>query len=257
MNYLDAVILGIIQGLTEFLPVSSSGHLVLSQKLLGVNDPGVSFEILVHVATLLSVLIYFRGQVVSMARSLFDSSLPESRRLVLHIVVGTLPAVVVGLLLKDYIEAAFESPAMASAMLIATGLILLSTRLAQNRMRSLTTRNALLIGIGQALAILPGISRSGTTISTGMLLGVAPARAAEFSFLLAIPAIAGAAVLDIKDLSNLPTANIGPYAVGGLVAFVVALVAVYLVLEAVRRGRFEWFGYYCLAAGALGLYLFL
>jgi undecaprenyl-diphosphatase len=257
MSYLDAVILGIIQGLTEFLPVSSSGHLVLSQKLLEVDDPGVSFEILVHVATLFSVLIYFRGRISAMVRSLFDTSLPEARRLILYILVGTIPAVVIGLLLKDQIESAFESPLMASAMLIVTGLILLSTRLAPRQTRPLGPGRALAIGVGQALAILPGISRSGTTITAGMLLGVAPDRAAEFSFLLAIPAIAGAAVLDIGDLSMLPSANLGPYLVGGVVAFAVALVAVYLVLEAVRRGRFQWFGYYCLAAGGLGLYLFL
>ncbi len=257
MSYVDAVVLGIIQGLTEFLPVSSSGHLVLSQKLMGVDDPGVSFEILVHVATLLSVLIYFRGQVISMVRSLFDRSLQEARRLILFIVVGTLPAVVVGLVLKEYIEAAFESPAMASAMLIVTGLILLGTRWATRHTRPLNVGRALLIGVAQALAILPGISRSGSTIAAGMLLGVPPRMAAEYSFLLAIPAIAGAAVLDIKDLSTLPAVNIGPYFVGSAVAFVVALAAVYLVLEAVRRGHFEWFGYYCLAAGGLGLYLFL
>lgn len=257
MSYLEAVILGAIQGLTEFLPVSSSGHLVLSQELLGVDDPGVSFEILVHVATLFSVLIYFRGQVLSMVRSLFDRSLEESRQLILFIVVGTLPAVVVGLLLKEHIESAFESPATASAMLIATGFILLSTRLTTRHTRPLNVGRALLIGVAQALAILPGISRSGSTIAAGMLLGVPPQRAAEYSFLLAVPAIAGAAVLDIKDLSSLPAVNLGPYFVGSVVAFVVALVAVYLVLEAVRRGRFEWFGYYCLAAGGLGLYLFL
>lgn len=257
MSYLDAVILGLIQGLTEFLPVSSSGHLVLAQELLGVNLPGVSFEVLTHLGTLLAVLLFFRERIIDLIRSLFVKSMLEERRIIVLLIIGTIPAVIVGLLLKDSIEEAFTSPVLASSMLIATGAILLATRFVPKKQGEVSTAKSIIIGIGQALAILPGISRSGTTIATGMFLGVDPGKAAEFSFLLAIPAIGGATVLELNELAHTSGALLGRYAVGALAAFISGLLAVYLVMAAVRRGRFEYFGYYCLAAGLVGLYLFV
>lgn len=256
MSYLDAIILGIIQGLTEFLPVSSSGHLVLAEALLGVKEPGVSFEILVHLGTLLAVLIYFRNRIGRMIMSLFNSELKAERRWILFIIIGTIPAGLVGVTLEDFFDRAFSNPILAATMLIVTGLILLSTRFVKKGERSLNSPNSFLIGIGQAMAIMPGISRSGTTISAGLLLGVKPSEAAEFSFLLSIPAIGGAVVLKSGDLMQLQSALVGQYVIGTLAAFALSLAAVYTVLETIKRGKFVYFAYYCFAAGLLGLYLF-
>ncbi|MEA1980499.1 MAG: undecaprenyl-diphosphate phosphatase, partial [candidate division Zixibacteria bacterium] len=165
MTYLDSIILGILQGLTEFLPVSSSGHLVLAQALLKVKQPGVSFEILVHLGSLLAVLIYFRIRIFQLIKSLYDEDYKKYRPIVWFIIIGTIPAVIIGLSLKDFFEEAFSSPSMASTMLIITGLILLSTRFIKKSNKKINLSGAIIMGIGQALAIMPGISRSGTTIS--------------------------------------------------------------------------------------------
>lgn len=257
MTYFDACILGILQGLTEFLPVSSSGHLVLAEKLLHVQDYGVTFELVVHLGTLGSVLIYFRRRLFALVRSLYTGAMIEERRTILYLAVGTIPAGIVGFTLEDFFDRAFDSPALTSAMLIATGAILLSTRFVRSGERNVRFPSALAMGIGQALAIMPGISRSGSTIAVGLLSKVKPAEAAEFSFLLAIPAIGGAVVLKAGDFAALSSDLAGPYLCGLLVALLSGLAAVYAVLETIRRGRFEYFAYYCFAAGAVGLYLFL
>ena len=257
MTYFDAVLLGILQGLTEFLPVSSSGHLVLAQAILGVKQPGVSFEILAHLGTLLAVLIYFRSQVTLLVRSVFEGNMKEERAIIGYLIIGTIPAALAGLLFKDFFEQAFSNPAMTSLMLFVTGLILLSTRFYRRGGKGVGILAAIIMGIGQAAAILPGISRSGTTIAAGMVSGVEPSRAAEFSFLLAIPAILGAMVLKRNELLNIDSSLIGQYLVGMVFSFLLALVAVHLVLAVVKRGKLDYFAYYCFAAAGVGLYLFL
>lgn len=257
MSYLDAIILGLLQGLTEFLPVSSSGHLVLAEHLLGAKNAGVTFELLVHLGTLLAVLIYFRKQILAMIRSLFDASMVEQRKLVWYIIIATIPAVIVALTLEDTIESAFDSPALTSIMLQITGVMLLLTRLAPKREMNLSWFKALFIGIGQAVAIFPGISRSGSTISFGLFAGVKATTAAEFSFLLSIPAIAGAAVFKIRELFNLDVTLLGQYAVGTTLSFLSGLLAVYLLLSIIRKGKFQYFGIYCLLVGTVGLVYFL
>ncbi len=257
MSYFDAIILGILQGLTEFLPVSSSGHLVLAQAVLGVKQPGVAFEVLVHLGTLLAVIVYFRRSIAGLARSLFDSGMKKERMLAGCLVVGTVPAALVGLLFKNILAETFSNPVLTSVMLSATGLILLSTRYTSAGKENVTPSSAIIIGLGQAVALLPGISRSGTSIAAGMAMGVKPSEAAEFSFLLAIPAIAGAAVLESGQLLNLDPVLAGQYLAGALAAFLLAFPAVYLVLTTIRRGRFQYFAYYCFAVAAVGLYLFL
>ncbi len=257
MTYFDTCILGLLQGLTEFLPVSSSGHLVIVSSLLGVNEPGETFEIILHLGSLLAVLIFFRDKLFILIRALFDSSMKKERMMILFVTVGTVPAVIAYVLFKDFIENAFDSPLMASSMLFVTGFVLLSTKLKQNGSKEMTLFSAILIGIAQSFAILPGISRSGSTISIGMLLGIKPSEAAEYSFLLVIPAIIGAVVLKFDELANLDPAMMGQYGVGLLVTFVSSLFAVYLVLELIKKGKFEYFAYYCFAAGAFGLYLFV
>ena len=257
MTYLDAIILGILQGLTEFLPVSSSGHLVLAQTVLKVNLPGVSFEVLLHLGSLLAVVVYFRTNIVLLIRSLFDKTMVHERKLVLWLVIATIPAVLAALLFKDFFEEAFSKPVLTSIMLLVTGLILLSTRFFSGGNNRIKLGSAILMGIAQALAILPGISRSGTTISTGLIVGVKPSEAAEFSFLLAIPAIIGAVIFKMDELATIDIAIVGQYLTGTIVTFLASLLAVYAVLSAIRRGKFLYFGFYCFAAGGFGLYLFL
>ncbi len=257
MTYADAILLGILQGLTEFLPVSSSGHLVLAQAVLGVKQPGVSFEILAHLGTLLAVLIYFRSQVALLARAVFDGNMKEERAIIGYLIVGTIPAGVAGLLFKGFFEQAFSNPALTSLMLSVTGLILLSTRFCRRGGKQIGVVSAIIMGVGQAAAILPGISRSGTTIAAGMAFGVQPSRAAQFSFLLAIPAILGAMVLKWYELLNIESQLIGQYFVGMLFSFLLALVAVHTVLLVVERGKLDYFAYYCFGAAGVGLYLFL
>ena len=257
MNYIDAIVLGIIQGLTEFLPVSSSGHLVLGQALLKVKQPGIAFEVIVHVGTLVSVLFYFRVKIAQLVCSLFNAGMAAERRLLFYLFIGTVPAGLAGMLFKDFFERMFSAPAATSGFLLLTGLILLSTRFRKSGDKSMRLGSAVAMGLGQALAILPGVSRSGTTISTGIWAGVRPSEAAEFSFLLSIPAVGGAVLLELHELMKLDHSLIGPYLAGALFSFVFGIIAVSSLLAVIRRGKFEYFAYYCFAAGLLGLYIFL
>jgi undecaprenyl-diphosphatase len=256
MSFLDAIILGMIQGLTEFLPVSSSGHLVIAEAVLKVKQPGISLELLVHLGTLLSVTIYFRKQLFLLCKSLFVREMAKERRIILLLIIGTIPAGLAGVLLKDFFEQTFSNPLETSVELIITGGILFLPRLVRPGTAGLTMPTVIWMGIGQAIAILPGISRSGSTIVTGLLAGVKPSEAAEFSFLLSIPAIAGAIVLGIPEMADIPSALVMPYFAATVTSFLFGLVAVYWVLNAVKKGKFEYFAYYCFAIGLFGLYLF-
>lgn len=257
MSYPEAAFLGLLQGLTEFFPVSSSGHLVLVQALLKVKQPGVNFEILVHLGSLLAVLIYFREKIAKLVGSLFVPSLRQYRTQVVYLIVGTIPAAVIGLSFRSFFEQAFSSPLMTSSMLLVTGAVLLATRFVPVGQHKIRWPKALVIGLGQACALMPGISRSGTTIAVGMMSGVKPSEAAEFSFLLAVPAIGGAFLLQAPKLAHIQTALAGQYLLGVSCSFIASLFAVYAVLALIRRGKFMIFAYYCFAAGMLGLYLFL
>jgi undecaprenyl-diphosphatase len=257
MNYFDAILLGIIQGLTEFLPVSSSGHLVLAEHFLHAKMPGVVFELLLHFGTLLAVLIYFRKKISSLIKSLFDSRMITERRMILFLLLGSIPAGIAGLLFKDFFEAAFGAPLMTSVMLMMTGLILLATGLVRKRNREMNLARSIIVGIGQAVAILPGISRSGATISAGLFCGVKPVEAAEFSFLLSIPAIGGAILLKAKEIFHMDMHLIGQYLSGTLISLLLGLFSVYMLLGIIKRGKFVYFGIYCLLAGAVGVYHFM
>ncbi len=248
--------MGLLQGLTEFLPVSSSGHLVLAEHILELKQPGVVFELMVHLGTLLSVLIYFRQRIIALVLSLFIKDMRPERRMVFYIIIGTIPAVIVGFLLEDFFERAFGAPYMTSWMLIVTGVMLLATGLFRRREGELTVFRSIFIGIGQACAILPGISRSGSTISFGLFAGIKPVVAAEYSFLLSIPAVAGAIVLKSRELLNLNTALAGEYILGTVISFLSGLFAVYILLDIIRRGKFKYFGIYCLAVGIFGIIYF-
>lgn len=250
MTIFEAILLGIIQGLTEFLPISSSGHLVIGQKMLGISVAGNVFEIVVHLGTLVSVLIVFWNDIWQLLTSLKSVS---TKKYILAITIGTLPAVLVGFILRDVITEAFESIEVVAITLMITGIILFTTKFIKTKVRDISVGRGLLIGIAQAMAIVPGISRSGMTISLGMHLGVAPDKAAKFSFLLGIPAIVGAGLLTGLDLLKL-SEPILPWSVL-LVAFfsslLVGWIALKWLLGLIKLGKFHWFGGYCIMVGLI------
>lgn len=261
MTILDAIILGIIQGLTEFLPISSSGHLVIGEALLGLSSPGISLEVWLHFGTLLAVLLYFHRRLIGLVATIFGAGDPKyrdaDRNFLGAIIIGTIPAIVIGLLFKSAIESLFNSPRFAAAMLIVTGLILLATIFAKKSGQKINMPRGLAIGLAQAMAILPGISRSGSTIACAMFVGVEPSVAAEFSFLLAVPIIALAFGYDLVFSGSQLFASdtVWIYLAGTAVSFVIGLLAIHYLLKVIRTGRFYLFGFYCLVAGVVSLIL--
>lgn len=262
----QAILLGIIQGLTEFLPVSSSGHLVLAQAILNVKEPGIAFEIFTHLGTLLAVVIAFRSDLLAIIKSFYSLLRPwaslrenynknENLRLFIYIIIGTIPAVVVGVLFKDAIEAAFENPHQVAINLIVTGVILFFTIFRTRTTKPLNFINTLIMGLAQALAILPGISRSGSTISFGLFSRVRGEEAARFSFLLSIPAILGATLFEGKDLltTGIDTSHLISLVIGSLMAFIFGYLAITSMLKILRQGKLFWFAPYCILAGILGI----
>jgi undecaprenyl-diphosphatase len=254
MTLLEALLLGIVQGATEFLPVSSSGHLVIAQELLGVSEQGVVFEVAVHVATLVSILAVYRFRVGELAVGALRRD-EAALRYVGLLVVATLPAAFVGLLFEDAIEALFENPLAPGVALLVTGLILWSSRRALPSARGAvpTWGAALLIGVAQAFALVPGISRSGSTVVAALWLGVAPREAAAFSFLMAVPAIAGAAVLQFGELGLSGGPGTAALAIGSAAAAVVGVLAIRTFVAMLSRESFHFFAPYCWIVGALFL----
>jgi undecaprenyl-diphosphatase len=262
MNLWIVVLLAVVQGLTEFFPVSSSGHLVIFEALFGTREgsaqSGLMFEIAVHVGTLGAVIIFYRAKVRALCAALFASVFSGRRgydghrnemRYIGLVILGSVPAGIFGVLFNDQVEATFESPSLSAIFLVATGIYLLMTKLPAVR-GSLGWQAALIIGIAQAIAILPGCSRSGWTIATGLLLGVGFAEAAEFSFLLSIPAILGALALQLaKEPGAVNAGSIAPLAIGAATAFVAGFVALKLLIGVLTRGAFHRFAYYLLPAG--------
>jgi undecaprenyl-diphosphatase len=250
LNDFVAALLGLVQGITEFLPISSDGHLVMVGELLDVHQEGIVFEVALHVATLLSVLIFFRVRLLELLRGALAGS-PDAFRYAGKIAVATLPAVAAGLLFLDFFEGLFEKPWTAGAGLLFTGACLWTTRatLPAARNAEPSWLQALLIGCAQVLAIAPGISRSGTTMATALALGVAPFAAAEFSFMMAIPAIVGAALLQGLEASA-PSAELWrAMAIGGAVACVSGVGALGVFVRVLRAGVFHRFAWYTWAAG--------
>lgn len=245
------LMLGLLQGATEFLPVSSSGHLVLGQRLFGVTSPGVVLEVALHVATTGAVLVFFRRRLADIFKRAAGSA--GWLRFISLIAVASVPAAVVGLFFEDEATALFESPKAVAWGLVFTGLVLLTTFIIRRRGRNLSDLSyagAFLVGVAQAVAVAPGISRSGMTVVAGVAVGLAGAEAAAFSFLLSVPAVLGAAALETRHLVG------GDFywpgvAVGVIAAFFSGLVAIYIVVSAARSRHFGWFGVYCVLAGIL------
>ena len=247
MDLLDALILGILQGMTEFLPVSSSGHLVLGQKFLGIHVPGNAFEVIVHIGTLMSVLVVFWPDIY---RLFSEIRYPYNKKYISTLLLGTIPAVIVGILLKDQITLMFDNIHSVALALIVTGIILVSSKWFLNKKTDLTLIKGFVIGLAQALAIIPGISRSGATICIGLMMGLSAEEAARFSFLLAIPAITGAGLLTAINIDNIPF-GMNIIAVGLLSSFLVGWAALKWLLNLLKTGKFHWFGIYCLLLGII------
>ncbi len=254
MSLWEALILGVVQGATEFLPVSSSGHLVIAQALLGIDLPGVVFEVVVHLATLVSILLVYRGRVGKLIRGVVSGDGGALRYTGL-LILATIPAAAVGLLWKDEIEALFDDPVVPGVALLVTGAILWTSRWALERADrpEPSAGGSILVGIAQAFALIPGISRSGSTTITALWLKVDPEEAAAFSFLMAVPAIAGAAVLQIPDMAHTTGAGALPLLVGGIAAAVTGVLAIRTFVAMLARRSFHFFAPYCWAVGALYL----
>lgn len=258
MEVIDAIILGIIQGLTEFLPVSSSGHLELGKALLGdssIPEESLLFTVVLHFATALSTLVVFRKDVWEIITGLFAFSNNEESRFTLKILLSMIPAVLVGLFFEAELEAFFGGNiAFVGAMLILTALLLFLADRAKNTHQPVSFPHSLIIGIAQAVAMLPGISRSGATIATSVLLGVDKRKAARFSFLMVVPLILGKIAKDILsgDLS-LQSSNLASMGAGFAAAFVAGLLACTWMIRLVRNSKLSFFAVYCLLVGLLAI----
>ena len=268
MTYFMSILMGIIQGVAEFLPISSSGHLALFQTFFGMEnmeEKYMFFTVLLHFGTLISVCMVYWRDIVDMIREFFlgiaalagrkDTGVPPppARRMVMLIIIATVPLFVM-VFLQDAVNQLFSNSIMVSCALLATGFILFfSDRMARGHKtaRNATVADALIVGCGQALAVIPGLSRSGTTISVGMMRGFDRAFAVRFSFLMSLPAVLGANVLEIKDAlaSNFPIEELPMYLVGVAVSAVVGYFAIRLVKSLSDKGKFGKFAYYCWAVG--------
>lgn len=238
-------LLGIIQGVTEFLPVSSSGHLVVAQKLMGIHEPGITLEIIVHFATVIAVIVFLWKQVLDLFK--FEDSWKEWQ--LTYVIIGTIPAAILGLLFKDQIETQFEHIAGVRIFFLINSVIL-ALSLIKRPYRKLNFKIAILIGLAQCLALLPGISRSGTTITAGLLLGLEPIVAFTFSFLLLLPAVFGALTLDlIQGLPGFATQDLTAF----VFAFVFGLFALWFLKRTVIAKKLHLFGIYTFL---LGVFLF-
>jgi len=283
MTWWEALLLGLVQGLTEFLPVSSSGHLVLGQYLLGIQEPGITFEVFTHFGTTMAIItVYWKrigiivrdGLAGMRDRSLWgtalkpgriereegevgtDASRAASLRLVLFVLISIIPTGLVYVLAKDYLEAAFADPRLVCVMLLVTGTLLLLLRLRPNPDGTLSPLKAAVIGLAQGSAMIPGISRSGATICTAIYQNTSRKEAADFSFLMLLPVILGATMLETLDLFETEEAiNWGPLLLGTVVAYGAGVWAIRVVLDFVQRGNLFYFAFYCYTVGLLGLLL--
>lgn len=265
MTLWQAMILGIVQGVTEFLPISSSGHLVIVQEWLGVTHGALSFDAIIHAGSLLAVVYVFRGELLLIAKGILGGNKgkesQEGRRLLGWLVLATLPLVIVGFTLRDVVETAFTSASVAALMLVVTGALLwvAERRQQESRGEKASRLHAIWMGLAQAAAVMPGLSRSGSTIGAGMLAGLTREAAARYSFLMSIPALAGALVLELKSLVDEPELQVAldpaVLMVGVLASAVTSYAAIALLLRFLRNGRLIFFAYYAWGFAALTLLL--
>lgn len=252
MTYLDSIILGAVQGLTEFLPVSSSGHLELMNALLGIKEEdSLLFAVAVHGGTVLSTLVVFRKQIMALLKGLFRFEMNDETKFILKILISMIPVLIVGFTLQDQVEALFSGSLMiVGFMLLLTAALLWFSSVYKPRQRELSYKDSFIIGMAQALAVMPGLSRSGTTISTGLLLGVKREEVAPFSFLMVIIPILGANLLElIKGNFGEASVDAPVILVGFLTAFITGTLACRLMIKLVAKGNLKWFALYCLVVG--------
>lgn len=270
MTWWQAALLGLVQGLTEFLPVSSSGHLVLGQYLLGLNTEqadNLTFDVFVHFGTVLSILTVYWSRVFKIIRAAWEGVTDPSRlkpyyeenesfRFAVFILITLIPTGLVYVLFKEDLEAAFGNPRLVCGMLLVTGTLLILTLLRKNPNGRLSPLKAFVIGIAQAAAMIPGISRSGSTICAALYQNVQPKKAADFSFLMLLPVVLGATLLKSLDVA---TADVGtgwvPIIVGTIAAYASGVAAIKMLLGVIRRGRLQYFAYYCFLVGIAGIML--
>ena len=265
MNEIQALLLGLLQGLTEYLPVSSSGHLEIGKILLGIDPEagGLTFDIVVHVATVLATLVILWKEVVWLFADFFKFKWNEGTKYVVNILISMIPVAIVGFCFKDKVEEIFGSGLLVVGIcLLITALLLTFSYFAKPRQHeNISPLHAFIIGIAQAIAVLPGLSRSGSTIATGLLLGNKKEKLAQFSFLMVIPPILGEALLDVKDMTEvgistamagLPTASL---IIGFIAAFVSGCLACKWMINIVKKGKLIWFALYCAIVGVLAIVL--
>jgi undecaprenyl-diphosphatase len=271
INILQAIVLGIVQGLTEFLPVSSSAHLVFMHELTGV-EPSLAYDTMLHIGTLVAVVAYFWSDLINMFKSFFSSLIDiprgqfrkglqedQFKKLAWLVVIGTIPAGIAGILFKDFFEGLFSNIVAVSFFLIITGFLLFGSEMISRRISSKTglkemnIKNSIIVGIAQACAIAPGISRSGATISTGLFLGLERELAARYSFLLSIPAILGAALIQTKDIASILDISTMGVISGFIASIISGYLAIKFMLKLIKEKDLLPFAYYCWIVGLLAI----
>ena len=253
MTLLEALISGAVQGITEFLPISSSGHLVFVHKIFGFKEPSIFFDICLHVATAMAVIIYFGKDIIALARE-------RNIKWLFFIIIATVPAVLAALLFEDRISEVFVSPSKVAFMLVITGAVLFIGQISLWKRKDdgnpPTLISSLLVGIAQAFALLPGISRSGMTISMGLVGGMKKEEAFRFSFLLSIPVILGATLYKVltEDMGAVVSGNLVNYASGMIIAFIVGLLSLHVLWKVIKGKQLFIFAAYCILAGTIGIF---
>lgn len=252
MTILQAIVYGIIQGAGEFLPISSSAHLIMAPRLFGWEDPGLAFDVALHMGTLLAVILFFGRDWLVLLQAGLRSPASNKGKLFWYLVIATIPGAVVGKLFEKQAEEAFRNPLLIGIMMIIMGILLYvaDQRINISRLEQIGFRRSLLIGVSQALAIIPGVSRSGVTMTSALFLGLTREDAARFSFLLSTPIILGAGLLKMKDLLHTPIDTV-PFAVGIITSAVVGLISIKFLLDYLRNKGFGIFVVYRFVAGAV------
>jgi len=245
MSYIEGILLGFIQAVTEFLPISSSGHLVLAQKVLQIESTDLVLEIILHLGTLFSIIIFFRSDLKDIVTKSIIKKDRSSQKLIVKVLIATIPASIIGILFKESLVVAFNSLYYVSIAFMVTGFILFSTKFSKNKINDISFMIALIIGFSQILALLPGISRSGITIATALLLGVKSEDAARFSFFMAIPVLAGAGLLQINDLMIIGAYSILQILLGFMSSLFFGLIAIKILFRIVYNNYFWIFSFYC------------